>query len=148
MLAWCAGVPLNFANKDQRSFALAVAYSATKQPLWSCPITVQYPGSSDVYVELPVSDAWLQAQQPRSSMGRNSSECAAAAAAAASGQSSDLLSVPVEAATGGAAVTGAFGSSKQLLRQSVSKEVGNDGACSVEASVVVRMSMQVRLNPR
>lgn len=75
-------------------------------------------------------------------MGRNSSECAAAAAAA-SGQSSDLLSVSVEVATGGAAVRGVFGSSKHLLRQSVSKEVGNDGACIVEASVVVRMSMQV-----
>lgn len=53
-LAWMpAGVPLNFGRKQSRTFAISML-SDGDHAAWSPPLTVNYPGTPELYIPMPM----------------------------------------------------------------------------------------------
>ena len=70
-----AGTPLNFRNKQSRMFALALPADGadTSNSTWSPPITVNYPGIPELYLNIPVTGEWVSRNllAPRTSVQRS-----------------------------------------------------------------------------
>ncbi len=123
-------MPVNFYNKQDRMFALALPANAsdTSNCTWSPPVTVVYPGTPELHLNIPVTDEWVSNNLVAPGATRQAPPAAAPAGADASSTGSIQLSR----------------CSKSLLTSKQQVAGSGDGLeLQAKTVAVLRMSMQV-----